>query len=131
MKIKTQDLIGLPLDWAVTVASGAVSRYSIKLEDFKEAWGGGQEWARPSTCRGQGCAIVEKHNISTNRVFVNGKPESWECNTHDLKYDEAGEYIEGSDHLMSGPTMTIAGMRTYVSSLLGDEVEIPDVLIGD
>ncbi len=101
MKIKTSELIGSTLDWAVA-----------KCEDvycFDGSYTPSTDWA-------QGGPIIEREGISVDRAGL-----AW---TADLS-DSVGGYIE---HTESGPTPLIAAMRCYVASKLGDEIEIPENL---
>ena len=101
MKIKTSELIGSTLDWAVA-----------KCEDvycFDGSYTPSTDWA-------QGGPLIEREGISVDRAGL-----AW---TADLS-DSVGGYIE---HTESGPTPLIAAMRCYVASKLGDEVEIPENL---
>jgi hypothetical protein len=98
MKIKTSELIGSTLDWAVA-----------KCEDvycFDGSYTPSTDWA-------QGGPLIEREGISVDRAGL-----AW---TADLS-DSVGGYIE---HTESGPTPLIAAMRCYVASKLGDEIEIP------
>ena len=85
----------------------------------------------PSTNRDHGGAISERELISAGPTFTSGtkgKFICWEAYGHNLQYDEAGEYIEGSDHCQEGETELIAKMRCFISSRMGNEVEVLDEL---
>ena len=74
---------------------------------------GRQEWKyTPSTDWSQGGPIIEREGISWHC----GNKSSWHA------------YGYGSAENFNGPTPLIAAMRCYVSSKLGDEVEIPEEL---
>ena len=107
MKIKTSELIGLALNWAVTKCETGqpLDRNSSFFVAFKYT----TDWA-------QGGPIIEREEISVNWAGL-----AW---TADLS-DSVGGYIE---HTESGPTPLIAAMRCYVASKLGDKVEIPENL---
>lgn len=102
--MKTNELTGHALDWAVTRCEG------YRLDLVPEG-----SYA-PSTDWSQGGPIIEREGISVDRAGL-----AW---TADLS-DSVGGYIE---HTESGPTPLIAAMRCYVASKLGDEVEIPKEL---
>jgi hypothetical protein len=137
--MKTAELIGPALDWAVAKCEGLLERGSAPLGAAVCKISGGRviltfyahddNEYEPSTYWSQGGPIIERENISVNRMFCDGKPYCWAANTHDLEYDEIGEFIEGSDHAMDGPTPLVAAMRCYVASKLGGEVEIPEELL--
>ena len=109
MKIKTVDLTGAALDWAVAAAriDGAFEYYATP------GWSPSSNWA-------QGGPIIERECIQ-------------------LEYRVAVQWIatrvEGSSvcevsvpYNQKGRPQLIAAMRCYVMSQLGDEVEIPEEL---
>lgn len=110
MKIKTSELIGPALDWAVAKCEpGALNNWPnyLRLPEYSTDWS-------------QGGPIIEREGINTLvHVTVNGVITEWKA---------------GKDWPMSrfpyytGPTPLIAAMRCYVASKLGDEVEIPEEL---
>ena len=116
MKVKTSELIGPALDWAVAVADGysewdgeAFFRYNgVYCACFLAEW-------KPSTNREQGGLIMEEERICLTN-YLDGDKEWAAYPTHDV------------DDVFSGPTPLIAGMRCYVASKLGDEVDIPEGL---
>ena len=111
MRVKTNELTGAPLDWAVAKCEGLLAfgyrktdRFIIELSD------GEFEEFCPSTDWAQGGPIIEREKIT---IFQTGK-------------DWMG-YIR-HDTESFAPTPLIAAMRCYVASKLGDEVEIPEEL---
>lgn len=140
MKINTSDLIGPALDWAVAVAMGMsywTPRNAIWDTDF-----GYTEWVldddgvlkrfefdgsrsraghwceheryTPSTDWSQSGPIIERELICLD--LLDGF--AWVAYT---KFDGPGKGV--------GPTPLIAAMRCFVSSKLGDTVEVPDELM--
>ena len=110
MKIKTQDLTGAALDWAVAKCNGKTLHYFVDDPLKKDPWllvNGDVDQPlhsyTPSTDWAQGGPIIEREKMG---VFP----------THD-------GWAAG---MQSGPTPLIAAMRCYVASKLGDEVEIPN-----
>jgi hypothetical protein len=113
MKLKTDELTGAALDWAVAKCEGQVYH--------------GPAWTKYSTDWAQGGPIIERERISVMLSFKgsyaegsNAKPSGW-C---------ARKYQYGvlNEPLSYGPTPLVAAMRCYVASKLGDEVEIPEEL---
>ena len=109
MKIKTSDLTGTALDWAVAKAAGYTG------DALKERSDG--VWYTPSTNWAQGGPIVGRERMEFEFDYQ----------------DKVGPYkaISVDDdncYFASGPTHLIAAMRCYVASKLGDEVEVPDEL---
>lgn len=138
MKIKTQDLTGPALDWAVAKCEGL----PLKLDPMgfrKDAptsmqagwwvWDGegqnqviGHRKTRrgeengysPSTDWAQGGPIIEREGIRIHRSVT-------------------GQWWAGSEaepqRPIEGPTPLIAAMRCFVASKLGDTIDIPEELV--
>ena len=127
--MKTSELTGAALDWAVAKCEGAYApSVDADIDGTKRINYGGMypDW---STDWAQGGPIIEREQLSVEPRY-NGDEGlvCWVAYGHNLKYDERGEYIEGSDHLQEGPTPLIAAMRCYVASKLGDTIDIPEEL---
>jgi hypothetical protein len=103
MKIKTNELIGAALDWAVA-----------KCERDSSANWRAHAGHRFSTDWAQGGPIIEREHISAFYVYWG----EWEA------FDD--KTMPPSKH--RGPTPLIAVMRCYVASKLGDDVNIPEEL---
>ena len=100
--MKTSELTGAALDWAVTKCEG----YDHEVTSSEWGlWGWATDWA-------QGGPIIEREGISLEYA---AQPEKW-C------------ACIRADQEVYGPTALIAAMRCYVASKLGDEVEIPEEL---
>ena len=121
MKIKTSELTGAALDWAVAKCEGfiknetwfdhRVGRHFIRVVK-KNSFEDHVYWA-PSTNWQQGGPIIERENIGIGYgVGIDG--DKWEAG-----YTTPEE---------TGPTPLIAAMRCFVASKLGDTVEVPDEL---
>ena len=104
MRIKTSDLSGMALDWAVFEVE-----YGTKTFEFPDSY-------RPSIDWMQGGPIIERMGISIDYTGWGGN-EGWVAN-----YDHDTDW--------QGHTPLVAAMRCYVASKLGNEVEIPDELRG-
>jgi hypothetical protein len=103
--MKTSELIGPALDWAVTVANGM-----FPSEYFYDAHLCGRlNW---STDLAQGGPIIEREKIAT---APHGESE-WLA------------YRQGVSGYIVGPTSLIAVMRCFASKL-GDEVDVPEELL--
>jgi hypothetical protein len=103
--MKTSDLTGVALDWAVTKCEGF--DHSIDA-GFKE-WGM-NGWA---TNWAQGGPIIEREGIE---LFRNNEKNYWFTS-------------KARGQIGFGPTPLIAAMRCYVASRLGYEVEVPEELM--
>ena len=134
MKLKTSDLTGPALDWAVAKCEqkplvfrgrkwptdGAATVEYAPWAVHPVVNGSGPFVASlcnstysPSTDWAQGGPIIEREGLSTAKDG-DGR---W----------RAGEYLKTLHHY--GPTPLIAAMRCYVASRLGDEVDIPEELL--
>lgn len=102
MKIKTVDLTGAALDWAVSAANG-----DSDIHPYSTDWG-------------DGGPIIDREEISLSREFYAGRIE-WAAWTPAPFRDDAEAFGYGE-------TPLTAAMRCYVASKLGDEVEIPEEL---
>ena len=102
--MKTNELTGVALDWAVAKCEGVENRSGM--------WAGNTWLGIPySTDWSQGGPIIEREKITWDgmaaRIFV---PER-NCSI-----------------CVYGPTPLIAAMRCYVASKLGNDIEIPTEL---
>ena len=110
--MKTSELTGVALDWAVTKCETGqpLSTRGAFLVAFKYS----TEWA-------QGGPIIEREKIA-----VAYEPS--------MVYDDSCRWkalaaMSDNEH-QYGPSPLIAAMRCYVASKLGNEVEVPKELAG-
>lgn len=120
MKIKTQDLIGAALDWAVAKCEGWI-KGDITHPKFCRLWRDQIRTpaAYPSTNWAQGGPIIEREHIALDYYHTPIHPDvqpRWEAR-------------HGSGVFEYGPTPLVAAMRAYVASKLGDEVDVPEELL--
>ena len=128
MKVKTADLIGPALDWAVAQCKGfkkirAMPAWSNKYG----AYGGPQVMVsneedssfdyRPSTIWSQGGPIIEQEAIGIGCL---GKSAIYANPWLAARTEDNTEY--------AGPTPLIAACRCFAARL-GDEVDVPDELV--
>ena len=111
MKIKTSELTGAALDWAVMTCEGYVQPQPIE-------WILGGHF-KPSTDWSQGGSIIDRERISVE--YTGNAGRSWFAKP-------PGNPTRKRNQMKDGPTPLIAAMRCYVASKLGDTVEIPDEL---
>ena len=116
MKIKTSDLTGTALDWAV----GYIMGEKLRILDRQIVW---PEDYSPSTDWAQGGPLVEREGF--NRIVKNLSHGYTVSKKLAVLTEDAEDvrWVHGS-----GPTPLIAAMRCYVASQMGDEVEIPEEL---
>jgi len=122
--MKTSELTGQALDWAVAKCEGYTGLHKIAgrmphepqlgiLPPRKE-YGVMDLWELSySTDWAQGGPIIEREKLD---LFCSGNV--WDSSTGD----------RGNNSIQSGTTPLIAAMRCYVASKLGDEVDIPTEL---
>jgi hypothetical protein len=108
MKIKTSELTGVALDWAVTKCETGqpLDRNGPFIVAFKYS----TDWA-------QGGPIIERENINIETWHG-----AWQAELEFLPDDDT-HYRYGKG---AGPTPLIAAMRCYCASKLGHEVDVPD-----
>ena len=110
--MKTAELIGPALDWAVGIAEGMdveVFQYGGKpaIRFEYKIWNPDSNWS-------QGGPIIEREKIRAVPYSVNGT--GWFASIGALNFKQ------------DGPTPLIAAMRCFCASKLGDEIKIPDEL---
>lgn len=136
MKIKTNELTGAALDWAVAKCEGAadfrfdtVATYWVTLDGKDRALRSG--WAQsylPSTDWAQGGPIIEREDIA-----MSAKPDGlWAAyapkGTRLVQHGGQAVEVFNWTYKQCGYTPLIAAMRCYVASKLGDEVDVPEEL---
>jgi hypothetical protein len=125
MKLKTSELQGAVLDWAVAKCEGKTKLYQIRRGDSRVIDTDHPEYFEQykrqhdeySTDWAQGGPIIEREGITVRRYT-------------DALWDAS---IGRLDYVADGPTPLIAAMRCYVASKFGDDlvlfkVEVPDEL---
>jgi hypothetical protein len=107
--MKTSELIGPALNWAVHTAQGLSEEEFVVMDNLY-----GPQWQGPeySTSWQEGGPIIERERM-------------------EFDFDEDEQVFRAYDgvHAGVGPTHLIAAMRCYVMSRLGDEVDIPEELV--
>ena len=112
--MKTNELTGAALDWAVAKCEGEVLGEDLfGLRPIIAAPAFTQQF-KPSTDWSQGGPIIEREKIRLN--YGVGE-EGFYCEA----YITAGT-------CQHGPTPLTAAMRCYVASKLGDKVDVPEEL---
>jgi hypothetical protein len=110
MKLKTTELQGPALDWAVAKCEKLVNEDGLDVGFIRDgAFIPSIDWL-------QGGPIIELEGINLRAL----SGALWEAETWSA---------EGGQYLLDGPTPLVAAMRCYVASVLGDEVEVPNELV--
>ena len=114
--MKTSELIGPALDWAVTtIEEPEALRYGI--EDWKEQ---------------RRHKVVEGHYTHRyHQVWQQGGPiiERERIELHEDEGTSWAAFMWNGGVCKFGPTPLVAAMRCYVASKLGDEVDVPEELL--
>ena len=121
--MKTSELTGAALDWAVAKCEGAgfhyvgeklcvlwSEKFDVQLSDYS-----------PSTDWAQGGRIIEREGISLLYLYVTDDPFRWAATQKPTMKNVKPDAVYG-------PTLLIAAMRCFVASKLGDEVDVPEEL---
>lgn len=129
MKIKTSELTGAALDWAVATVEGYTELHRMEnrwdhephlaMHPPRREYGVVEMWQLGfSTDWAQAGPIIEREWLHIT-PWPNESDEDlrWQCKQHD-----------SIDCVAFGPTPLIAAMRCFVASRLGDAVEVPEAL---
>lgn len=120
-QVKTNNLSGAALDWAVAKAGNVTVKLSptgfLIYTDKSIPTGPQGRVYQPSTNWAQGGPIIEQEFIYADRLMGG----QWLA----AKRNDEGDSFLCAEH---GPTPLIAAMRCFVASKLGDVVEIPEEL---
>ena len=129
MKIKTIELSGVALDWAVGISRGLQignhngSPYRKDLPG--DTYGPGPAW-RPSTDWSQGGPLIGQFRVGVvpaNVGIMTPEQSAWFA-TAFFNGEDGDSCCKGV-----GPTALIAACRAIVGLKLGDEVDVPEGLV--
>jgi Protein of unknown function (DUF2591) len=123
MKVKTSELIGEPLNYAVAIIEYGIKKVYINPDIRRKGiWvipqkNGGKNHFHPSKSWAQGGAIIDRARM-------------------DFQWEPFGKaevlallWMDGVRHHAYGGCHLVAAMRCYVASRLGAEVDIPEELL--
>jgi hypothetical protein len=148
MKVKTSELTGAALDWAVAAAIGyspwlqtseeIINALNLNPDDPEDEKEIAVYKARPPRIwiglKGSRCSCPKYHSdwsqggpiIEWEGILVGPSPFPAQA---DSKFAAGlGCDWDTCTHIVTGPTSLIAAMRCYVASQLGDSVDIPEEL---
>lgn len=120
--MKTADLVGAALDWAVAKCEGRDARpgrWRGKFSSNGGVWKPSENWA-------QGGPIIERERIAICEpgFMLSGEWEAFIAPMLDYRNQDIVGKFEGA-----GLTPLIAAMRCYVASKLGPDVDVPESLL--
>jgi hypothetical protein len=113
MLIKTEELIGPALNWAVAKCKNDEGYFWAcqgEQPDVDDTYCPSSDWSK-------GGPIIERERITIAYLMIDGAIR-WEA-----------RYFDDQGHFRAcefGPTPLIAAMRCLVASKLGDEIELPE-----
>ena len=131
MKIKTSELTGAALNWAVAKCEGKVEQDVYGSPELLES-GLHLHYCdvllshpySPSTDWAEGGPIIERELMQAFSYEKYSPDEPWF-----VEKNHFGRHHKAGRSYARGSTILIAAMRCYVSVKLGDEVEIPEGLL--
>lgn len=123
VEVKTADLIGPALDWAVAQVEG-ISTHRFREKTYALfgslaiPLGDAENGYAPSTCWHCGGPLIEKHQMDLRWDGVDGKALWWNATHQELAAHQ-------TDH-----SPLIAACLALVAAKLGDVVSVPAELVG-
>jgi hypothetical protein len=115
MNIKTSELTGAALDWAVAKIEFPDPDYE-DADRFVYVHGDDEFHFTPSTNWSQGGPIIEREKIAL---------------APDIHHTKWSATLRGEAYIYWAQTPLIAAMRCYVASKPGDTIDIPEELTGE
>lgn len=118
--MKTPELTGAALDWAVAKCKGLSVRWSapheqLLIEDKPYSiWQPHKDWAQGGPIILEMGNYCQEGNLESSHFYCSTPSTAKEWHDHPVK--------------ATGPTPLIAAMRCYVASKLGDNIDIPEEL---
>jgi hypothetical protein len=128
--MKTSELTGAALDWAVAQCEGYTGLHKIAgrrphepqlgIWPPRKEYGVMDLWELSySTDWAQGGPIIEREGITVSK-----EAGGWSAYFRENLFED-----DGSEFWRNGPTPLIAAMRCFVASKLGDNIDIPEELV--
>ncbi len=126
MKIRTSELIGPALDWAVAKCEGDTECVQFSpLASSKHYFAPSKKWSQGGPIIEREGIPIRKHSSGTWYAHMNlGDGERAQWHKHEWVTSKVQKQVR-----FDGPTPLIAAMRCYVASKLGDEVDVPEELL--
>lgn len=125
--MKTSELTGAALDWAVAKCEGHDTLITYAPMQVLYEPKGKRSWYvyRPSTNWSQGGPIIEREMIQLTPKCMVNPLHGWAAAYRSFDEDDDVYAL----HRKRGKTPLIAAMRCYVASKLGDAIEVPTELL--
>ena len=128
--MKTSELTGAALDWAVAKAEGLLEpkeffgKMVAPVVLDMEYWSNGDPMVRLNPCPD----VYYRAEYDPSTDWKHGGPIIEEEKIGLLPSGNAYYERNGGTYYSYGPTPLIAAMRCYVASKLGDDVDVPEEL---
>ncbi len=119
--MKTADLIGPALDWAVAKCEKEAVVFARGAVRYKPGQFSDEAAYTPSTDWTQGGLVIDREDIALGHGNHGEAPE------HRFSASKLG--TQPWAVMAEGPSKLIAAMRCYVASKRGDEVDVPQELL--
>lgn len=129
MKIKTSELSGVALDWAVAqAAERKLDTHQGKIGYYVDNWYANVnskfvQWS-PSIDWSQGGPLIERFGVTVMK-YDDSCLDADRANLWTAKPD--GSWADG--WIIDSPSALIAACRAIVSAKLGDEIDVPEGLV--
>ena len=114
--IKTSELIGHSLNWAVAKADQPIYSDNALILSVQSGYAPSSNWI-------QGGLLIEREKITVG--CSDDTCVIWDAYKREFLFEK-----DGLDAYSTGPNPLVAAMRCYVTSKLGEYVKIPNELIG-
>lgn len=119
IEVKTAELSGAALDWAVAKAEGwRVEVTANGLISNVDKYGNHVAWVEPSSTWSQGGPLIEKYRVDLSAPPSDSSAAGWDARRDD-----------GELSWINAPTALIAACRAIVAAKLGDVVQVPAELV--
>ena len=126
--VKTSELTGAALDWAVAKTEGKIDRCGevTRIGNQLLCWEEGERMRyAPSDDWSQGGPIIEREMIRLTPKCTLNPLHRWVAAYRSFDEDDDFYVL----HRKRGKTPLHAAMRCYVASKMGDAVEVPEELL--
>lgn len=124
IKVKVSSLVGRALDYAVAKCENAEFRLiggALEMKFTDTSW---RDWVSFSSDWSESGKLIEREKLA---IWF----EDWtkiDAAVSSCWVSSIGHHL--TDKVHTGETLLIAAMRCYVTKVVGDEINIPETLIG-
>ena len=132
MKVKTANLIGPALDWAVAKCEGLTLYKDALLNgELKEGWWVSGVWSANPNFWVELWTMNYSTSWSKSGPILDREQIRWDGRSYAVHGNWKPSPCGGDYHPigMNGPNFLVAGLRCFVAVRLGEEVEIPEKLL--